>query len=145
MEYFPLLVDEAGKMVTDVIRRFVDTEIMPIRDKIDDDHDHTLINELLVKMSALGVFNVNLPEEGAETAGPSLTTSCAVIEEFARGDAGIGLVAGISGWAMAGAVLAGAPAGVMAPGGLALSAMAGPRAMGLRPMKLRPSGMKRLT
>ena len=104
MDYFPQLVDEAGKMVTDVIRRFVDTEIMPIRDKIDDDHDHTLINELLVKMSALGVFNVNLPEEGTETAGPSLTTSCAVIEEFARGDAGIGLVAGISGWAMAGAV-----------------------------------------
>jgi alkylation response protein AidB-like acyl-CoA dehydrogenase len=104
MEYFPLLVDEAGKMITDVIRRFVDQEIMPIRDKIDADVDHVLINQLLVKMSALGVFDVDLHEEGAEAGGPSLPNACAVIEEFARGDAGIGLVAGISSWAMAGAV-----------------------------------------
>ena len=104
VEYFPLLVDETGKMITDVIRSFVDQEIMPIRDKIDDDVDHVLVNQLLTKMSALGVFNVDLPEEGAESAGPSLPNSCAVIEEFSRGDAGIGLVAGISSWAMAGAV-----------------------------------------
>ena len=72
MDYFPLLVDEAGAMITDVIQRFVDQEIMPIRDKLDDDVDHVLINELLIKMSALGVFNVELPEEGAERSGPSL-------------------------------------------------------------------------
>ena len=72
MDYFPLLVDEAGKMITDVIRSFVDQEIMPIRDRIDADVDHVLINELLVKMSALGVFNVELPKEGVEAGGPSL-------------------------------------------------------------------------
>ena len=77
MDYFPLLVDEAGAMITDVIQRFVDQEIMPIRDKLDDDVDHVLINELLIKMSALGVFNVDLPEEGAETSGPSLANACA--------------------------------------------------------------------
>jgi alkylation response protein AidB-like acyl-CoA dehydrogenase len=77
MDYFPLLVDEAGKMITDVIRKFVDQEIMPMRDKIDDDVDHVLINQLLVKMSALGVFNVDLPEEGTQTAGPSLPNACA--------------------------------------------------------------------
>ena len=104
MEYFSLLVDEAGRMITDVIHRFVDQEIMPIRDRIDADVDHFLINQLLIKMSALGVFNVELPPEGTEAVGPSLPTACAVIEEFARGDAGIGLVAGISSWAMAGAV-----------------------------------------
>lgn len=104
MDYFPLLVDEAGSMITDVIHRFVDQEIMPIRHEIDDDVDHVLINQILIRMSALGVFNVELPEEGAQTAGPSLPNACAVIEEFARGDAGIGLVAGISSWAMAGAV-----------------------------------------
>jgi len=104
MQYLPILMDEAGQMIVDVIHKFVDDEIMPIRDRIDDDKDHVLINELLVKLSALGVFNVNLPEEGSERTGPNTPTSCAVIEEFARGDAGIGLVAGISSWAMAGAV-----------------------------------------
>ncbi len=104
MDYFPPLVDEAGAMITDVIENFVNQEIMPIRDKLDDDVDHVLINELLIKMSALGVFNVELPAEDAASAGPSFATASAVIEEFARGDAGIGLVAGISSWAMAGAV-----------------------------------------
>jgi alkylation response protein AidB-like acyl-CoA dehydrogenase len=103
MRYFPLLVDEAGQMVVEMIRKFVDTEIMPIRDKIDDDTEHRLINSILVKMSQLGVFNVELREEGSGE-GLFLPTACAVIEEFARGDAGIGLVAGINSWAMAGAV-----------------------------------------
>ena len=49
MDFFPLLVDEAGAMITDVIQRFVDQEIMPIRDVIDDDVDHVLINQLLIK------------------------------------------------------------------------------------------------
>ncbi len=104
MHYLPLFLDETGRMIVEVIHKFVDEEIMPIRDKIDDDKDHVLVNKLLVKMSALGVFDVKLPEEKAESSGPSLTTACAVIEEFARGDAGIGLVAGINNWAMAGAL-----------------------------------------
>ena len=104
MDFVSPLVDDEGKMIIDVVRNFVDSEIMPIRDKIDDDVDHVFINEILIKMSAMGVFNVNLPSEGSEETGPPLTTACAVIEEFARGDAGIGLVAGISNWAMAGAL-----------------------------------------
>jgi alkylation response protein AidB-like acyl-CoA dehydrogenase len=104
MQYLPVLMDEAGQMIVDVIHKFVDDEIMAIRDKIDDDKDHVLINELLVKMSALGVFNVRIPSEDSERTGPNAVTACTVIEEFARGDAGIGLVASINSWAMAGAV-----------------------------------------
>ena len=51
-------------MVVDVVRKFVEKEIMPVRDRFDDDTEHKLINESTIKMSALGVFNVNLPEEG---------------------------------------------------------------------------------
>lgn len=104
MEYLPILVDEAGQMIAGVIRRFVETEIMPVRDKLDADVDHVLINELLTKLSALGVFNVDIREEDGDRGGLAIGTACVVIEEFARGDAGIGLVAGISSWAMAGAV-----------------------------------------
>lgn len=104
MQYLPVLMEEAGQMIVDVIHKFVDDEIMPIRDQIDDDKDHVMINELLIKLSAMGVFNVNLPSEDSESTGPNAVTACAVIEEFARGDAGIGLVASINSWAMAGAV-----------------------------------------
>lgn len=104
MRYLPIFIDEAGQMIIDVIHKFVNEEIMPIRDKIDDDKDHVLINQILTKMSALGVFNVELPKEKSDGSGPSIPTVCAIIEEFSRGDAGIGLVASISNWAMAGAV-----------------------------------------
>ncbi|MBW1710870.1 MAG: acyl-CoA dehydrogenase family protein, partial [Deltaproteobacteria bacterium] len=56
MDYFPLIVTDQDKMIAQVIRRFVDQEIMPIRDKIDDDTDHVLINEILNKLNALGIF-----------------------------------------------------------------------------------------
>jgi len=104
MKYFPVLVDEAGQMIADVIHKFVNDEVMPIRDKIDADVDHVLISKILVKMAELGVFNVKMPKEKTETSGPSVATACAIIEEFARGDAGMGLVASINSWAMAGAV-----------------------------------------
>jgi alkylation response protein AidB-like acyl-CoA dehydrogenase len=104
MRYLPVFVDQEGQMIIDVIHRFVNEEIMPVRDKIDDDKDHILINQILTKMSAMGVFNVSLPKEKSKGTGPSIPTICAIMEEFSRGDAGIGLAASISSWAMAGAV-----------------------------------------
>ncbi len=82
MKYFLVLVDEGGNMVAEMIRKFVDAEIMPIRHQIDDDTEHKLINQILVKMSQLGVFNVELREEEGAGQGFPLTTACAVIEEI---------------------------------------------------------------
>jgi alkylation response protein AidB-like acyl-CoA dehydrogenase len=109
MEYFPLVMTDQDRMIVQMIRQFVDKEIMPVRDKIDEDVDHVLINSILTKLSDLGVFKVQAPADGSEGEGPgtSLVTSCAVLEEMSRGDAGIGIVTGINGWALAGAVMAG--------------------------------------
>jgi len=102
MEYFPLIVTETDQMIVQVIRQFVEREIMPVRDKLDDDADHVLINEILRKLSDLGVFRVSSPEESGGSGAPevSIVTSCVVLEEMSRGDAGIGIVAGINGWAL---------------------------------------------
>lgn len=105
MEYFPLTVDEQSKMIAMMIRKFVDEEIMPVRDQLDDDIDHVVINEILTKLSHLGVLNVASRDD--VTPGPSWVTTSVVIEEMARGDAGIGLVAAINGWAMSPAVSSG--------------------------------------
>jgi len=109
MEYFPLVMTEQDKMIMQMIRQFVDREIMPVRDKLDEDTDHVLINEILSKLSELGVFRVQARDESAEEGvpGPSLVTSCIVLEEMSRGDAGIGIVAGVNGWALAPAAQAG--------------------------------------
>ena len=109
MDYFPLVMTDQDRMIVQMIRQFVDNEIMPVRDKIDEDVDHVLINEILTKLANLGVFRVQAPAEGSdgEGTGTSLVTSCAVLEEMSRGDAGIGIVTGINGWALAAAVQAG--------------------------------------
>ncbi len=109
MDYFPLIVTEQDQMIVQMIRQFVDREIMPVRDKLDDDTDHVLINEILRKLSDLGVFKVQARDEGDEQGAPrtSLVTSCVGLEEMSRGDAGIGIVTGINGWALAPAAIAG--------------------------------------
>ncbi|MBL7176421.1 MAG: acyl-CoA/acyl-ACP dehydrogenase [Desulfobacteraceae bacterium] len=104
MEHFPPMYSDEDKMLAQMIRRFVDQEIMPIRDKIDDDHDHVLINGILKKMSALGVFGARVRD--ANTPPPSPFAGHIVAEEMSRGDPGIGLVLGISGWAMYAAIQA---------------------------------------
>jgi len=109
MEYFSLVMTDQDRMIVQMIRQFVDNEIMPVRDKIDEDVDHVLINKIFSKLADLGVFRVQAPAEGSEGEGPgtSLVTSCAVLEEMSRGDAGIGIVIGINGWALAPAVAGG--------------------------------------
>ncbi len=109
MEYFPLIVTEQDRMIVQMIRQFVDKEIMPVRDKLDDDTEHIIINQILRKLSDLGVFRVRARDEAADDGdgGPSLVTSCVVLEEMSRGDAGIGIVAGVNGWALAPAVRSG--------------------------------------
>ena len=104
MDLFPPMYSDQDKMLAQMIRRFVDQEIMPVRDQIDADVDHVLINSILNKMSQLGVFGARPREEGGPT--PSPFTTHIVAEEMARGDAGIGLVLGISGWAMYAAIQA---------------------------------------
>lgn len=107
MQYFPLIVTEQDKMIVEMMRQFVDREIMPVRDKLDDDTDHMIINEILGKLSDLGVFRVGARDEEGGDDGPSLVTSCIVLEEMSRGDAGIAVVAAVNGWAMAAASAAG--------------------------------------
>ncbi len=104
MEHFPPLYSEEDKMIAQTIRRFVDQEVMPVRDKIDDDHDHEIINSILKKLGALGIFTARARDENAPP--PSPYAGHIVAEEMCRGDAGIGLVLGISQWAMYAAVQA---------------------------------------
>ncbi len=54
MEYFPLVMTDQDRMIVQMIRQFVDNEIMPVRDKIDDDFDHVLINEITHQAGRFG-------------------------------------------------------------------------------------------
>lgn len=97
------MYSEEDRMIAEAIRRFVDQEIMPVRGQIDDDHDHELVNSILRKMGALGLFGAG-GGGGGEAAQRSPYVSHIVAEELCRGDVGIGLVLGISQWAMYAAI-----------------------------------------
>jgi len=105
MELLSPVLTEQDKMLIQGVRQFVNQEIIPIRDKIDDDHDHALVNETLKKVVEFGMGKVRVRDKSRRR--PSFLTYAAMTEEITRGDAGIGLVLGISQWAMYAATEAG--------------------------------------
>ena len=104
---FPFVMTEQEHMVVEVIRQFVEKEIKPVRDKLDDDTEHVIINEILRKLAGLGMFSVQIAKE-RKTASHGIRSSVTnyIVEELALGDVGIGIVAAINTWALTPARLA---------------------------------------
>ena len=94
-------------MLRDAVREFVDKEIMPVRQQIDDDKDHVLIRQLLQKLVDLGYLKNLFPEKYGGLGGQgSFLSTCLATEEIARGDAGIAVAIGCCGWALTPAIRA---------------------------------------
>lgn len=75
-------------MVSDLYRKFVDNEIMPVRHLIDDDKDHKLIKKILQAMTDIGHQKAAFPEEYGGS-NMILTLPAPIIhEELGRGDSG---------------------------------------------------------
>ncbi|MCP4756318.1 MAG: hypothetical protein GY866_36105 [Proteobacteria bacterium] len=94
-------------MLRDAVRSFVDSEIMPVKQQIDDDADHVVVGKLLGKLAELGFLKGIFPEKYGGIGGQgSSVASCLATEEIARGDAGIAVVIGCCGWTFAPAIRA---------------------------------------
>ena len=89
------LVTEEYKMTRALARQIAENEIFPVRQKVDDDRDHTRVIEPLFKriLLELGLQRILV----AETA-PSLVNYCGFHEEIARADSGIAVALGCTGW-----------------------------------------------
>lgn len=88
-----LFTDEQ-KAIRDMIRKFVDKEIKPIRNKLEGDYG--LVEGILQKLVDLGIQKAGYPPEYGGTGPGSLMTLGIICEELAKGDAGISLSAGIN-------------------------------------------------
>lgn len=98
MQLEHLLTDEQ-KLIREMVRKFVVKEILPIREKLEE--DYSLVEGIHQKLVALGIQRVGYPAEYGGGLGPgSRTTSIIIREELAKGDAGIALVSGINGGAI---------------------------------------------
>jgi glutaryl-CoA dehydrogenase len=80
------LLSEEERAVRDLVRDWVDEEVMPIINR----HymEHTFPTELIPKMGELGFFGANLPEEYG-CAGLNNVAYGIINQELERGDSGL--------------------------------------------------------
>ncbi len=54
-QYLDVFLTKEDFMLKDVLRGFVDKEIMPVRQQIDDDKEHKIVNKILQGLTDLGL------------------------------------------------------------------------------------------
>src|SRR6187399_44519 len=70
------------KAITEMVRQFVDNEVIPIAEE--HDHEDTFPEAVVEQMKELGLFGVTIPEEYGGM-GLDLTTYAMIVEELSRG------------------------------------------------------------
>jgi alkylation response protein AidB-like acyl-CoA dehydrogenase len=91
------LTPEEAKMARALARQFVENEIIPVRQQIDDDKDHTKVIEPIFRkiLIDLGFQKVMASEQVG-----SVVNQMGFLEEIARGDSGIAVALGCTGWCL---------------------------------------------
>ena len=78
-----IFLTDQDRLVLQVIRAFVEREILPVRQQIDDDRDHVIVRRILQGLFDLGLMRAALPQEhGGMTptgARASTLTTCLVL------------------------------------------------------------------
>jgi alkylation response protein AidB-like acyl-CoA dehydrogenase len=105
--YMDLFLKEEDHMAREMFRGFVDKEIMPMRQKIDDDREHKIVGKILQRLTDLGVQRAAFPKEYGGGGSNSIVSAAIMHEELARGDSGIATAATVTTWAFLPAILAG--------------------------------------
>jgi len=108
LQYPECFVDEEARMMQKVISDFVDKEIIPVRDKIDDDVTHEeLINPILKKLQVdLGCQTNMIPKDYGGNEMLSIVAGALKQEQIARGDYGISMHSAVTDWGWTPATLA---------------------------------------
>jgi alkylation response protein AidB-like acyl-CoA dehydrogenase len=104
LQYPECFVDEEARMIQKTLADFTDKEIIPVRDKIDDDINHEkIINPILKKLQVdLGCQKNMLPKDyGGNEIGLCQVASALKQEQIGRGDYGISLHSACTEWGLA--------------------------------------------
>lgn len=89
------LITDEYKMARALARQFVENEIFPVRQQIDDDKDHTKVIEPIFRkiLIDLGFQKLMVSEQVG-----AMVNWMGFLEEIARGDSGIAVALGCTGW-----------------------------------------------
>lgn len=80
---------EEDLLLRDMARDFVNDQIMPVRQQIDEDESHEIVRGILQGLTNLGFLRAIFPEKYGGSDMYSAVTLGLPIEEVARGDSGI--------------------------------------------------------
>ena len=104
------LISAEAKQFCDTIRRFVDNEILPHEEDMDQYWDwterteNTWVHDMWKKLLIdLGVQQSFVPPEFGGTGGGTTVEGCAIVDELTRGDFGVACTGYITPWSMAAA------------------------------------------
>jgi alkylation response protein AidB-like acyl-CoA dehydrogenase len=92
------LCKEEDIVLCDLVRDFVDDEVMPVRQQIDDDTEHELVNGIMQGFVNLGLLKAIFPEKYGGSDMHSALTFGLIMEEIARGDSGLAVALGCCLW-----------------------------------------------
>jgi alkylation response protein AidB-like acyl-CoA dehydrogenase len=106
LPYLDVLTKPEDRMFRDALRNFVDKEIMPVRQKIDDDKQHKIVGRILQGLTSIGIQKAAFPSEYGGGNATSIVTAAIMHEELARGDSGIATAATVTTWAFLPAIIA---------------------------------------
>ena len=89
------LITDEYKMARTLARKIAENDIFPVRQQIDDDKDHTQVVEPIFKkiLIDLGMQKIMVSKETSP-----MVNWCGFMEEIARGDSGIAVALGCTGW-----------------------------------------------
>jgi acyl-CoA dehydrogenase len=107
MKEYDVYIHEGLRIMQSVMREFTDRAIMPVRQKLDDDHDHVIVKGILQELVKTDFFRSPFPEDiGGLGLGISSMAAALGSEELGRGDGGIAVSAGCSVWPFMSAIWA---------------------------------------
>jgi len=87
-----MIRSDQEKLVRKTIARFVDNELIPVAQEIDEKAEFP--REMFQKIAKMGVLGIRYPKKGGG-AGGNTTLCCIIIEELTRGHCGAGAAVGM--------------------------------------------------
>ncbi len=61
-QYLDVFLKEEDRMAKEMFRGFVEKEIMPVRQKIDDDKEHKIVTKILQRLTDIGIQKARLSQ-----------------------------------------------------------------------------------
>ncbi|MDP6182823.1 MAG: acyl-CoA dehydrogenase family protein [Gammaproteobacteria bacterium] len=100
--YGEFLTSDEDRMFVESIRRYIDQEVMPVRNELDT--DYSVFERVYGGLVEMGIQRRGFAERYGGLAIRSAVTVCAITEEIARGDSGLALHTLLIPWGMAAAM-----------------------------------------